>query len=59
MFVEIIGAMYLRLYCEKSGILRSDVFQWAPIIAEARLSESVSSENSERLMEIINHYYPL
>ncbi|MCK0473697.1 aminoglycoside phosphotransferase family protein [Halalkalibacter sp. APA_J-10(15)] len=51
--------MYLRLYCEKSGILRSEVFQWAPIIAGARLSESVSSENSERLMEIIDHYCPL
>jgi hypothetical protein len=50
----------LRLYCEKSGLLRSEVFQWAPIIAGARLSEkSVTSENSERLMEIINHYCPL
>ncbi|MGE6486853.1 aminoglycoside phosphotransferase family protein [Paenisporosarcina sp. NPDC076898] len=51
--------MYLRLYCEKSGLLMSEVFQWAPIIAGARLSERVSSENSERLMEIINHYCPL
>lgn len=58
-FSSELADMYLRLYCEKSGILRSDVFQWAPIIAGARLSESVSSENSERLMEIINHYYPL
>lgn len=48
--------MYLRLYCEKSGLLRSEVFQWAPIIAGARLSESVSSEKSERLIDIINHY---
>ncbi|MFN7249904.1 MAG: phosphotransferase family protein [Anaerobacillus sp.] len=48
--------MYLRLYCEKSGILRSEVFLWAPVIAGARLSESVSTENSERLMRIINHY---
>ncbi|MBU9711866.1 phosphotransferase family protein [Evansella tamaricis] len=51
--------MYLRLYCEKSGILRSEVFQWAPVIAGARLAESVSTENSERLMRIINHYCPL
>lgn len=51
--------MYLRLYCENSGLLKSEVFQWAPIIAGARLSERVSSENSERLMEIINHYIPL
>jgi tRNA A-37 threonylcarbamoyl transferase component Bud32 len=48
--------VYLRLYCDKSGISRSDVFQWAPVIAGARLSENVSTENSERLMEIINYY---
>lgn len=48
--------MYLQLYCEKSGFLISDVFQWAPIIAGARLSENISSENSERLIEIINYY---
>ncbi|PYZ94783.1 aminoglycoside phosphotransferase [Salipaludibacillus keqinensis] len=47
--------MYLRLYCEKSGVSKSDVFQWAPVIAGARLSESVSTENSERLMKIINN----
>lgn len=58
-FSSELADMYLRLYCEKSGLLRSEVFQWAPIIAGARLSESVSSEISERLMEIINHYCPL
>jgi tRNA A-37 threonylcarbamoyl transferase component Bud32 len=59
-FSSELADMYLRLYCEKSGLLKSEVFQWAPIIAGARLSEkSVSSENSERLMEIINHYCPL
>lgn len=50
--------MYLRLYCEKSDLLKSDIFQWAPIIAGARLSESVSSENSERLLKIIDYYCP-
>ncbi|MFJ7826591.1 aminoglycoside phosphotransferase family protein [Psychrobacillus sp. NPDC096623] len=58
-FSSELADMYLRLYCERSGLLRSEVFQWAPIIAGARLSESVSSENSERLMKIINHYFPL
>jgi tRNA A-37 threonylcarbamoyl transferase component Bud32 len=51
--------IYLRLYCEKSGLLRSEIFQWAPIIAAARLSEGASTENSERLIEIINYYSPL
>lgn len=58
-FSSDLAEMYLRLYCDKSGLLRSDVFQWAPIIAGARLSESVSPENSERLLEIINNYCPL
>jgi aminoglycoside phosphotransferase (APT) family kinase protein len=51
--------IYLRLYCEKSGLLKYEIFQWAPIIAAARLSEGVSTENSERLIEIINYYCPL
>lgn len=51
--------MYLRLYCKKSGLLKSDVFQWAPIIAGGRLAENVSSENSERLVGIIDSYCSL
>jgi tRNA A-37 threonylcarbamoyl transferase component Bud32 len=51
--------MYLRLYCKKSGLSKDDIFQWAPIIAGARLSENVSSEKNERLMKIVNHYCPL
>ena len=51
--------MYLRLYCEKSGLSKDDVFQWGPIIAGARLSESISSEKSEHLIEIVNHYCQL
>lgn len=48
--------IYLRLYCEKSGLSKDEIFQWAPIIAGARLSENVSSEKSERLLEIVNSY---
>ncbi|HLR68973.1 MAG TPA: aminoglycoside phosphotransferase family protein [Virgibacillus sp.] len=54
-----LAEMYLRLYCQKSGLSRDEVFQWAPIIAGARLSENVSSENTERLMRIIEHDCPL
>ncbi|SHG45808.1 phosphotransferase family protein [Ornithinibacillus halophilus] len=49
-----IADLYVQLYCEKSGIAKSEVFQWAPIIAGARLSENVSTENSERLMKFID-----
>ncbi|WP_025784374.1 phosphotransferase family protein [Sporosarcina sp. D27] len=51
-----LAEVYLRLYCEKSGFRRPEVFQWSPVIAGARLSENVSTENSERLMEIINKH---
>lgn len=57
-FSEELAEMYLRLYCEKSGLSKNNIFQWAPIIAAARLSENVSTEKTERLLEIINYYCP-
>ncbi|SET71657.1 Phosphotransferase enzyme family protein [Oceanobacillus limi] len=48
--------MYIQLYCEKSGLKQEEIFQWAPIIAAARLSENVSTEDSNRLLAIINRY---
>ncbi|MGE8205582.1 aminoglycoside phosphotransferase family protein [Heyndrickxia sp. NPDC080065] len=56
---EELAEMYLRIYCEKSGLSKDEVFEWAPIIAGARLSENVLSEKSERLIEIVNHYCPI
>ena len=53
-FSSELAEIYLRLYCEKSGLNRTEIFQWAPIIAGARLSENVPSENSKRLIEILN-----
>ncbi|MYL46448.1 phosphotransferase [Virgibacillus halodenitrificans] len=58
-FSSELAEVYLRLYCEKSGINRTEIFQWAPIIAGARLSENVSSENTKRLIEIINKHCPM
>jgi len=46
--------LYIRLYCEKSGISQADIFAWLPIIAGARLNENVASENENRLLEIVN-----
>jgi hypothetical protein len=51
--------MYLYFYCKKSGLSKDDIFQWAPIIAGARLSENVSSENNERLLKIVENYCAL
>ncbi|WP_062109870.1 phosphotransferase family protein [Bacillus niameyensis] len=55
-FSSEIADLYLRLYSEKSGILISEILQWAPIIAATRLSKNVSPENSEQLIKIIEHY---
>ncbi|MEI2664183.1 phosphotransferase family protein [Rossellomorea sp. LJF3] len=46
--------VYMRLYCEKRGMSKEEVCQWAPIIAAARLSERVSSEDPKRLLEIVH-----
>ncbi|BAD63935.1 conserved hypothetical protein [Shouchella clausii KSM-K16] len=50
--------LYLRLYCDKSGIRQEEIFMWAPLIAGARLAEYVSSEKASRLLEIVNEYCP-
>lgn len=53
-FSETLAEMYLRIYCENSGLSKDDILTWAPIIAGARLSENVTSEKSERLLRIVN-----
>ncbi|WP_088291796.1 phosphotransferase family protein [Bacillus mycoides] len=35
-----LAEMYLHIYCKKTGLLRDEIFQWAPIISAARLAES-------------------
>ncbi|WP_047983731.1 phosphotransferase family protein [Ornithinibacillus californiensis] len=52
-----LAELYLNLYCEKSGVSREDIFEWAPIIAGARLAEIVPSENQGRLLQIVSSYY--
>ena len=50
-----IAELYLKLYCEKSGRNRKEILDWAPIIAAARLSENVDTEDSNRLMKFIQN----
>jgi thiamine kinase-like enzyme len=50
--------LYLRIYCEKSGLFQEDIFAWESIIAGARLSENVASEKANRLLEIVARYWP-
>lgn len=51
-----LAELYLRLYCEKSGLLKVDILQWLPILAGARLDNNVSTESAERLLDIVNEY---
>lgn len=51
-----LAKMYLNYYCKKSGIPQDEIILWAPIIASARLSEHVSTENKDRLKKIINQH---
>jgi hypothetical protein len=48
-----IAEKYLLYYCKTSGMSQQDIFKWAPIIAAARLSETVASEDEERRLNII------
>ncbi|MBC5638177.1 aminoglycoside phosphotransferase family protein [Ornithinibacillus sp. BX22] len=51
-----IAEEYLNLYTEKSGISKEDILEWAPIIAGARLAEFVPTEDSSRLLQIVQDY---
>ncbi len=51
-----LASLYVDLYCEKSGLIREEVFAWAPIIAGARLAEDVVTENNDRLLAIVHAY---
>lgn len=37
----------------KSGLLPARIFIWGPVIAGARLSEHVSPEQAQRLIDIV------
>ncbi|WP_410982923.1 phosphotransferase family protein [Bacillus cereus] len=51
-----LAEMYLCLYCKNTGLSREEVLEWAPIIAGARLSENLSSENIEHLKRLVDQY---
>lgn len=52
-----LAEMYLHIYCQNTGLAKDEVFEWAPIIAGARLSENVSSENVEHLNQLVDQYW--
>lgn len=51
-----LAELYVTIYSEKSGVSKEDIFLWAPIIAAAKLSDNVPTENQERLVEIVENF---
>lgn len=53
-FSSDLAELYLKLYCIKTGVAKEEILEWAPIIAGARLAEGVRSEDSDRLLKIVD-----
>ncbi|KAB2441436.1 aminoglycoside phosphotransferase family protein [Bacillus luti] len=51
-----LAEMYLHIYCKNTSLSRDEIFQWAPIIVVARLSEEVSPENAVYLNGLLDQY---
>ncbi|MFB5249201.1 aminoglycoside phosphotransferase family protein [Bacillus mycoides] len=51
-----LAEMYLHIYCRNTGLSRDEIFQWAPIIIAARLSEKVSPQNAVYLNRLLDQY---
>ena len=50
-----LAEMYF-IYCSHTSLSRDEIFQWAPIIVVARLSEEVSPENAVYLNGLLDQY---
>ena len=48
-----LAEMYLHIYCRNTGLTRDEIFQWAPIIITARISENVTATNIEYLNDLV------
>ncbi|MED0998661.1 aminoglycoside phosphotransferase family protein [Bacillus mobilis] len=48
-----LAEMYLHIYCRNTGLTRDEIFQWAPIIIAARISENVTATNIECLNDLV------
>lgn len=52
-FSHELAELYMRTYCETSQYLKEDIFEWTPVVAAARLAESVPEENVKQLVKIV------
>lgn len=47
-----LASSYMKLYVEISGVQEDSIYQWLSILAAARLTEDVSSDNKEQLIKL-------
>ena len=45
--------LYVNLYCNRSGLAKDEVFQWAPFVCAARLTEKVTQAQREQYLKLI------
>lgn len=50
---DVAAEMYLQEYCSQSGLSAEEVLRWEPVIAAARLSETLPAYELDRLLSII------
>lgn len=48
--------LYLDIYCSKTDYTKEAVLEWLPIVSAARLSENISPNSKDQLLNIINRY---
>ncbi|HDR8184146.1 TPA: aminoglycoside phosphotransferase family protein [Bacillus thuringiensis] len=54
-YIEL-AEMYLQIYCSNTNLTRDEIFQWAPIMIAARLSEELSPQNEVYLNRLLTQY---
>ena len=54
-YIEL-AEMYLQIYCSNTNLTRDEIFQWAPVMIAARLSEKLSPQNEVYLNRLLTQY---
>ncbi|MDD4797679.1 MAG: phosphotransferase [Eubacteriales bacterium] len=47
-----IAQLYLEIYCSKANVAKQRVLMWLPVIAGARLSETVKGQDTATLLKM-------
>jgi tRNA A-37 threonylcarbamoyl transferase component Bud32 len=53
-YISRCAGIYLKMFCNESGVKKEDVLVWLPVIAAARLDENIDDKTKVWLLSIIN-----